>query len=107
MVTAEQDNAGGKRIADITSCKALRAASLSSSLCRLASAAASAAAAASAFLRASSAALASACNRALSVIEMMSHSCHELKKDFIASHLLFVISQAPPSHAEASQDPFL
>jgi TctA family transporter len=48
-------------------CKALRAASLSRSLWRLASAAASAAAAASALLRASSAAFASACIRALSV----------------------------------------
>jgi hypothetical protein len=60
-------------------------------------------------LRASSAALASACNRALSVIEIMSHSCHQLKRinPSIASHLLFVTSQAPPCHAEASQDPFL
>lgn len=54
-----------------TCCKALRAASLSRSLWRLASAAASATAAASALLRASSAALASACNRALSVMKIV------------------------------------
>lgn len=77
----------GEHTVDITSCKALRAASLSSSLCRLASAAASSAAAASALLRTSSAALASACNRALSVTEILSHDCCQLK--MILLHLTF------------------